>query len=126
MSHNILIPFYHTCTAVMDNAQSHLRKLTEWKLNNNLSVLLIAKFYIFIIFAACGTGLVMDTTNGASVCAVDFYQITAATNVDPPVCAPCLPGSTTEGQTSSDVCSKYGKIIIPIPTYKYYILSSEI
>ena len=47
MSHNIFIPFYYTLIAVIDNAKSHLVKLTECILNNNLSILLIIELHIY-------------------------------------------------------------------------------
>ena len=39
------------------------------------------------------------------VCEVDYYQVAQ----DPLVCTACPPGSTTNGNTNSAACGKYGK-----------------
>ena len=44
------------------------------------------------------------------VCKVNYYQATE----DPFVCTECPSGSTTNGQTDTDACGKYDRIIIPI------------
>ena len=106
MSHNIFIPFDHAFLTVIDNAKGHLPKLTECILNNNLSIWMIIKLYTFIIFAVCGTGLVMDSTN-VCVCAAEYYETVAGTSSTAPTCAECPPGSTTDGATNSSACGKY-------------------
>ena len=83
----ILIPFYYTFLAVIDYASSDLVKLTKCILNNDLSIFLIIKLYTFIILPACGTGLVLDTTNQVCVCAVDYYQTADGSDTAPPTCA---------------------------------------
>ena len=87
MSHVILIPFYYTFLAVIDYASSDLVKLIKCILNNDLSILLIIKLYTFIILPACGTGLVLDTTNQVCVCAVDYYQTADGSDTAAPTCA---------------------------------------
>ena len=53
-----------------------------------------------------------DTNLETCVCTEDYYQIASATDVNPPVCQACPVGSTTNGNTNSDACSKYGRIIL--------------
>ena len=100
MSHNILIPFYHTFIAVID-AKGHLVTLTECILNNDLSILLIIKLYIFITFAVCEVG---------------YYETAAAGENTAPTCQACPAGSTTTATASSDIsdCGKNANILIPI------------
>ena len=119
MSHVILIPFYYTFLAVIDYASSDLVKLTKCILNNDLSIFLMIKLYTFIIFLACGTGLVLDTTNQVCVCAVDYYQTTDGSDTAPPTCAECPPGSTTNGDTNSNACGMYDKRTFPFPRYGF-------
>ena len=61
----------------------------------------------------------MDTITNTCICAINYYQTTADSLTEPPVCEPCPPGSTRYGNTDSSSCSKYGKITILIPSYKY-------
>ena len=120
MSHNILIPFYHTFIAVIDNAKSQLAKLTECIWINNLSILLTIKLYTFIFFAVCGDGLEMVTTNEVStcVCAADYYQTAAATDALPPQCTACPLGSTSPINSQQiAACGKNTRIFIPIDWY---------
>ena len=83
--------------------------------------------YTFIIFAVCiDDSLEMDATNGGCICAVGYYQTTAVNTDHPPVCAACLPGSTTQTTNSQDIsdCGKNARIFLPIDCY-YYSLSTE-
>ena len=76
--------------------------------------------YTFIIFAVCiDDSLEMDATNGVCVCAVGYYQTTAANTDHSPVCTACLPGSTTQTTNSQDLsdCGKNARIFIPIDCY---------
>ena len=101
MSHNILILLYHTFIAVIDNPKNNLVKLTECILNINLSILLIIRLYIFIIFAVCDVG---------------YYQTASGSEGGPPTCTACPGGSTTPGTNSQSIstCGKNARITIPI------------
>ena len=73
--------------------------------------------YTFIIFAVCiDDSLEMDTTNSECICAVGYYQTTAATATTALECTACPFGSTTTTINSQDIsdCGNNERIIIPI------------
>ena len=47
----------------------------------------------------------------SAICAADYYQ--TSVDGDPLVCTACPPGSSTDGNTNSDVCGKYYQFVIP-------------
>ena len=77
--------------------------------------IIIAQFIIFVVVCPSNTH-VIDSTLGC-VCAENYYETTPATTTDPPGCTACPIGSTTNGGTNSDACSKYVKTGIPLPRY---------
>ena len=67
----------------------------------------------FIILSVC-TSSTHAWERNECVCALDYYEITAANETAAAVCTACPPGSATDGITNSSVCGKYRKEIIPI------------
>ena len=77
---------------------------------------MLLKLYLYnVLFLVCTTeGHFMDLSLGC-VCGVDYYQTAVAIAEDHAVCTACPSGSTTNGETNSDACGQYDKIVIPIP-----------
>ena len=81
--------------------------------------------YCFIcVVCASTTTHIWDTTAGACVCVVNYYETTAANAQSPAVCTVCPPGSSTDGNINSNACGKYDKIMITLLTSYYSIFNA--